>query len=1131
MVWSFILIQMDAESNILETVIDNPIGWNGLSSPLVRDEWHGCGVQLSTGNLQFINDGYWIIKEEYILRGVDGNIGIRIDWRCDECDGFKVYFQGKLDFRRYKEFCGSDCYVTLGIEDNSLLSLLKDRQDTDVDLTGNLAYDAATTLTDYTALGQDISIPSKALHLKAEANFKSDPTIENDDSYDITEDIDYKSNNNVIPGFIVPKFNNVIFSEIEDFTPSFAFDYMTFLDGTLDTELDGFEIIKLKPSNIQTINNTINISFRLKGQFYTKTNTNSSPFGRDIHVKLRVLMRYGVNKVDAFPIKDIGYYSDTVPFLGTRENTMTFDYSNAVTLQLTNAESIWLVILMETFESGITLFTSPFRNLRISLTEDSFFKADSISTTTPTPAKTFLIHEAASRVVESISNNQLKFKSAYYGRTDSQPYAFLTDGCNSLLGLTNGILLRRALLTDGTQPKVFTSFKKIKDSCDALDCVGVGIEYDDALQPVVAMEPITHFYSPDIIFTADGVNELTRSIKTDRIWNTFKFGFDKFETENTNGLDAIHTQRQYRTPLIHTDQTLEKLCLYIFDGYAIEVTRRLFGTTADWRYDQNIFGLCLKRGAPYDVEQGNIVNGANLFDPPTIINYRASPIRNALHWFKWIMQGVTHLVVGDINEASQMLFNSGVGNYVAEGELTSNACNLENDVIAENDAVSLSDFFDPVAGTPFIMPETVEFTYPLGLNEFLFIKDNMYGLIQYRHSEMEQWSYGWIEKIDPSHEEGDAKFTLTTALIKGTVSTVVRPTCPGETAVITSLISDGGTGAIITATVYAGTVNDIYASIDNVSFTLILSGKSSAQLSAGVTIADISSYKYFRIHSYNVAANCDYGISIVARYYCPPMAIIDYTDNGNGTIKILVDNINAGVTLTVYGATTATGIYTQIGSTVTSIDGVTEIDVDATVYSFFKVGAVDDTCDFGFSNIINFVYDVCSAGFAPTIDTIVESGTSIIITGNAVATGTVQIFGSTALTGTYTPVGDSYIGSDLVSGITLTPAQYGVNSFFKVYSYDDNCIYGYSSGFGTGVPTEDINPVFFVATDEIKEILWTAARIAKYGLNPVFQVWIYNENTGLPEITSVSLDADLPYPNTTKFTYHNAGAAGYIVIK
>lgn len=120
------------------------------------------------------------------------------------------------------------------------------------------------------------------------------------------------------------------------------------------------------------------------------------------------------------------------------------------------------------------------------------------------------------------------------------------------------------------------------------------------------------------------------------------------------------------------------------------------------------------------------------------------------------MQGVRN-----ISNTDSILFNKGDGNYVAKGKLTGD-CIWEDVVIAENEAINMSKFDTPADGQPFILPEKVVWKYPLGMNEFLELNENKYGLIQFRRLPADDWEFGWIDSVKHIPEDGEAEFTLTT---------------------------------------------------------------------------------------------------------------------------------------------------------------------------------------------------------------------------------------------------------------------------------------------------------------------------------------------------------------------------------
>jgi len=718
----------------------------------------------STSSLQFHDQGYWILKEQYEKYGVDAEVQIRIEWECDDCeDDFKLYYFGRIDFMTYDENCGEDCLIGCNIEDDSILSKLKNRSDTDVDLTSITAFDGLTTMTQYPGLSTVIEVPSKSVLMRSyalnEALIESD-NFTNDGEWFVNwwppdvagSDPNLESSLYMMTAQFIPGFGKVMVTDILDTT---IYDTIRMINGgSLGVPSKGLmPLVEFKPidSKLKCTSSEAEISFRLKGNIAYET---------DHSAKWMVQPRFQIIRLPVNLDEEINANYQTIfdyPVdISGPAHSANYDIQSSINVQINEGDRIWYFFFI--------YVRAPQDWISYTMTEDieSFLDVKLSSDCEPTPANVYMVHEAASRIVESLTNNELKFKSEYYGRIDSQPFSYPVDGCGGLRTVTNGLQLRRAVLPDASNPKVFTNWQVMLDSLNALDCIGFGVERDDITrQQVIRCEPVDYFYKPALVFIADGVNSFSRKVMPGRIWNQFNFGFEKFETESANGLDAIHTKRQFRIPIKNTDQTLEKVCKYILDGYAIEVTRRKFGITDDWRYDQDIFMLCLLRDTGLlKVEQGNIVDDANMFSPDTVMNYRCSPIRNLMRWFRWLVQGVREIDP----LLTQLLFNSGEGNYVAKGRIDSPDCVDELIPMAENDPVYQSAFKDITAAEPFIVPEEVTFTFPLGLNEFIELKENIYGLVQFRRDSNEEWQYGWINSLEPNHEDGDAKFTLVTKI-------------------------------------------------------------------------------------------------------------------------------------------------------------------------------------------------------------------------------------------------------------------------------------------------------------------------------------------------------------------------------
>lgn len=762
MIWQYTFTDKDGNKTVIQ---DEPVGWDSAALTFTRDaDTHGMTFSFSGNNLAFVEQAYWLIYEEYLRNGVDGYLELLMEWKCDDCPGFAYYTDGTLNFLTFKRTCEEDCRISIGLNESNKAVLLKNRWDTSVDLGSLIAYDGVTALLPYTGMGLNIDIPSKAIFKQNNATTTNE---EGNTDYNILLDADYThaigsfdngySNSN--DGVIFPKLNNTTISELGGFTPQFQTDYLKATDAFTGTE------IFTAPSEELTISNTYNINTRLSGALLLKYGFGSRggsipQSGGFVNVILGVRLVYGDALTDAFtPIQIENYIDSQIAPLTGFEHTILFDFDWRGAVTLNPGEKVYIFFDYNDVQSNQGVF-EPIQELKFTLNDVSFFTIDSPTTVAGTTATVNMIYETGARLVESITNNELTFKSDFYGRTDSQPLAYEIDGCGSFRAFTNGLQLRKALLQDATNPNPFLSFKQYFEDQQAIDLVGIGVEENK----YVRMEPIRYFYKDIIVFVADGVNKLEESVMQDRIYNNFKFGYDKYETESTNGLDAMHTKREYRIPIKNTDKGLEKYCKTIYDGYAIEVTKRKVGTTEDWRYDQNLFGFCLIRtGDGYAVEQGNITDAENMFDPGTVINFRVTPVRNAMRWFNWLMQGIRK-----VTQASRMLFNSGEGNYVAKGLLSDAFCRMEANTVSENMPIGLDNFADAEKDArPFLLPEQATFTYPLGLNEYVGLKQQAYGLVQYRQNPEDDWSFGWIMKLEPDHEGGEAKFTLVKAMYKG----------------------------------------------------------------------------------------------------------------------------------------------------------------------------------------------------------------------------------------------------------------------------------------------------------------------------------------------------------------------------
>ncbi len=746
MLWRFTIIDRNGK----KTVIDEPNGWQDFSAKLKRHpQRHGTFREIQGNNFQFFGTGAFIIQKEYKANGPKGEMQLLIEQKVPR--GWWNFYQGIFSFPSYDSSYepGTGFYVTCDVDQSGPVVDLINRFEQSVDITKNKCFNGVSDLASYPFLNIDLTLPSKAIFSRAEAVTSNVDDTEYSLLYDDKSELFLVVNSQTL-GFIVPKFDKTTLDEIKTFRPSLQFDYVepSVNVSTPDYEkIENYEILKITPESLLVRDNVYDISLKIKGTFLV--NYGSTIFGvSSITYTLKFFLKYGVSKTDLFIPIVIDTFTDQVGGSTVHTRSVDIDYSFNGSVTLKREDKIWPLFELETYNTGDGI--SPWKDLIISFTNESYFKISSATKADPTSSKVWMINEAASRVIESITDNRLKLYSEYFGRNNSAPYSFSANGCGSQRILTNGLQIRNVRLADGSIPSVFLSMKDLFESLAATDNIGMGTEGEN----LIRIENWKWFYKNNVIHRCLNVNKINRSAQENEIYSTFKCGYDKWESEDYNGLDEFLTKREFRLDIPQVKNTLEQICKFITSGYASEVTRRKGNTSTDWRYDNNIFMICVEpEGGSYKVELNNILNPANVVDPPTIYNFRLSPMRNAMRWFDRVIGSYRN-----VNTGHKLIFASADGNYVAEGELTAGACKLESGVIKENQDLSLSSFADQADALPIMWPERVKFSYPLGANEYRNIQNNPYGLIEFT-SPCDN-GFGWIDEINYKPNEGLADFTL-----------------------------------------------------------------------------------------------------------------------------------------------------------------------------------------------------------------------------------------------------------------------------------------------------------------------------------------------------------------------------------
>lgn len=918
------------------TVIDEPVGWDGIGMRLKRDKgWHGFFdfVDDSLTSLEFDGAGRDVLAAAYDLAGAEAEMSLLIEYQCSETDSFDTLYTGRFVFIKYEFICGDRCYVTCGLETTSCIMQFKNRYDQKVDLDSLDTFEpCACNLEETITVGGEFDgdtnkitidavdggIPDDINCLKEGYQITVGGSASNDGEYTVlgvtlvneiggnyliidveeslVDEIDASFTltgcltPTVLPAYdglgkeitlptkpisfaddwFIPTDPNPVVMEVAD--PGFPgsgllphFLYITFdWDELLtDIAISDPEIFDEVTSDADTFEGWSELYHGVIEFF------KDSPLQCDAEFEVRVMMEgeiviqsddglivesteFALVKTDAngVIIQDELIF-DAGGDVGTTV-TLPFSFDETRTFNLLDGQRLYFVFRPKLGYQISGPITDPYV---ISITIDAGeFQASSDSRCSQTKSKVYLINEAMSRATEAYTNDCLRVYSDYFGRTDAQPYTSEDDGCAGLTSITSGMHIRvkenNKIRVGGANddaydldPRMVVSMKEMFDAMNAVHNIGMGIE-DDPNRPgneLIRVEPMNYFYNNSVTMTCDHIKEVKRELNMEALLSIFKVGYEKWETENANGLNDVFGKREYRTTLNQIRSTYERLCKFIASDYAIEVTRRAYGTnTSDWRYDNNTFIILLSRklcvpivfnevdgdyfiifndsdyatefqvgdtvtitgtasnngtftinevgeigigntylkvdeavtdeeddnacvtiSSGYPFVETNIVTGStNILFPEATYNLRITPARNALRHFKTILQCYRQFLTGEI------IFTNGEGNSIAVIELMNTiGCLIEAEpsegesILEENGNIDLNKFETPADHYPLFRPERVKFEYPVTYAQYLLIKANPYGLIEFQCGDgpIEE---GWIEDFQYKPYTGMAEFTL-----------------------------------------------------------------------------------------------------------------------------------------------------------------------------------------------------------------------------------------------------------------------------------------------------------------------------------------------------------------------------------
>lgn len=724
--------------------IEEPLNFSDLEISILRDEnYHGMTFQASTSSLKFHGAAYDYLQDQKRLYGIRANVRFRALVTCETYD-YEEVINGRLNFSKYTATCGSDCIVELPWEQDSCEVILKSRIEQKVDMDKNTGSDGLTPLSDYTGLAVETELPAKELDARIEGYVSDagdvavvEPDCDTNQFIWVRPDYGRKLFESINQSNLTPiNFFQVGHDNIERITPQLLFD-----------------------DNVNCFSGEFEYNIRMKGNWKVNNATlpASTPFGARIQL---VLLGPDAASLHCDPgnIFDYSCVVDQVEYaFGTGAAGQNFDVDFDETLTGTVVIPsgyglyAWLYFPMG-FSCGDAL--------TVTFAPETYFRLSTTKLCPATTAELYLIHEALSRAAEAVTNGCVRVKSEYYGRTDSEPFSFSSDGCGGLRTVTSGLKIRKA-----DDDRFFVSLKELMDGLRAIDNIGAEVTEDETIPGrfLLRIESLDYFYRDIEILRHDHIPDMAIDTEEQRHYSRVNVGYKKWEIENVNGLDEFNSTREYATSLDTVNNPLDIQSGLVAGSYAIEITReQSFAETGatDTKYDNETFIICMRRlSYPYgsiEVETGNIDSAENIFSPGTIYNYRISPIRNLMRWYRSIAAGLAGSLS---NSENKLFFASGTGNLLAKGKMTDAGCRLESVAMQENQNLFVTHFDDPADYTPLWKNETKSYTYLMSVGDYKSLKTNPYGYVSVQCGSGDFVKH-WIKEIRYRPAEGSAVFVL-----------------------------------------------------------------------------------------------------------------------------------------------------------------------------------------------------------------------------------------------------------------------------------------------------------------------------------------------------------------------------------
>lgn len=738
MIFRFVLDSEQAGSFILPR---DPKGWDETEISIRRGlEYHGffydrnfpLEFQCGSGK-EYIDNAYETYGVDVIIRitisiscsARTGNVDAP-DYSIDYSDdygslvaggagGFESVFEGILDMKSYTR---TQEKTSVGLINSDFFTKVRNRLDTQVELTKNESLDGVV-------LDQMSNFPqTQTLHSKEIVRTGELFGVDVSEAY--IEPV-IQPTHLVLPGTVISdEVNSMIEPEAPYLGTSAAQQQPVF-----------------RNDSGQSVSITIEYSVDIN--ITTTTTAGGESFDYDL--------RYEVGT----SLDNTGVvFLKVVPVVTTAGDPLTTEFSDSgivTSVVIPSGEKLFLQFVVNRVGGGSNTATIELNsfagNVKISYNSE----------TDPSQGLTFPIHEIGAAITQRITGEDDAFRSNLLGRTNSAPNSYDNNGCLAFMVMTNGKLMRGFSVADAP---FFMSMNQFFKTVNAIGNVGLGVEKEGS-DLVLRIDSKEYFYDSTVLFQFNFVPDIRTTLAKEYYTSDLFIGYEKWETENINGIDEPNTKRQYNTGIKTIENRVDLLAPAIASMYAIELTRRQGDSSTDWKYDNDLFIICTRRtldgaGNPSELriceKDEHFDDVDNLLSPETAYNLRISPARNVLRH----MNVISGSLIKYPDRA--LVFTYGEGNFKMTSDMASTeTCvgNYNNEEFSESQDILWTS--PNVDATPIWIPEYLEFEYPLTLTQYRAIYDNPKKCIEVSDSDTDHIK-GYIIEMRYKPVGGKASFKL-----------------------------------------------------------------------------------------------------------------------------------------------------------------------------------------------------------------------------------------------------------------------------------------------------------------------------------------------------------------------------------